>query len=193
MGNNRNKKRITLEDIKFTSFYRALISDDYSDINVDGREHWLELTEEFMSLSDMKINPLEKQIEKLSVQHSILIACVIILTKEWTREFADICGDNGVVWDKKISFEENMQRILDKIEEINRKIKLLKSELPKRPKIKEGDEKSLPYKILGNLSSSLGYSVNFNMSVAEYIALRYAMKQKADSLKDLKNKRNGRR
>ena len=183
MGNKRNNSKITLGTLKFVDFYEALANNNYKELNID-EDSWLDLSGEFGQLIKLKPNVLEKQIEKTETQVRILLGCMVLLSKGWDDDVAIWAEDCGVVV-LMATLEDDLIKLGEYIKSLKSKITLLKTQLPIEPSSKD---KQTAYDILANLSTGLGFGVDFNMTVLQYIGFRNALRKSSEAMKNSKKK-----
>lgn len=183
MGNKRNNE-VTLGTLKFVDFYGALIDNDYKKLNID-EDSWLDLSGEFGELIKSKPNSLEKQLEKLDTQVRILLGCLTLLSKKWDDDVVLWAEDCGVVI-QMATFDEDLIKLGKFIKSLKSKITLLQTQLPLEPNA--GKDKSTAYDILAGLSTGLGFGVDFNMTVLEYVGFKNALSRNNEAMKNSKKK-----
>jgi len=176
-----SKRNIGLGDMLFIPFYNALINDDYKSLGLTQNEFW-ELTDEFLELSNNKINQLDKQLSKVLDKIAILKASLLILTNKYDKEFADIVKNLDVVFEEKEQ-ETGLKNIIAKIEKLTKYYKILETQKPPEPK---NLEETNGYDIVANMGVSLEFSLNFEtLTINQYFSYSKAIKRKNDSLKNI--------
>lgn len=183
-----NRENIKIRDILFVDFFEALQKNDPEILGIS-EDDFEELSHMFFELVKNKSSE-DDEIQKLHVEYEILSSCLIILTNGYDKEISDLL--------KKRNFDlypDNVKEISDKIMKelkvIERKITVLKSNIPKPNK--EG-EKFTGYDIIAQISVGLEMHIDpLKITVLEYISLSKALKMKNKKIEETVNKHKSKR
>ena len=178
------KDTVKLENILFIPFFEALKTNDYKSLGVT-EDQLDDLSNEYFNLIEAKENPIEKQLQRIYIDASIIKSCIVILIeKGYDKDMIEIVKDYGFEL-----YPDNVKDVIEKLTEkskgLDLKYKVLKSQLPNNKEAK----KSSAYDILAQLSLGLEMKLEFKkVTVLEYISLSSALKEKNIALRKIYSK-----
>ena len=174
-----------LEEVRFIPFYNAIVKDSPEDLGIS-RDNFLDLVEEYYTLTRGERSGIEKQVTEIKRDATILAGVYVGLLSSWDEEMAEIGRSFGLKLERTDRLGA-LGIIKKKIDSLEKRLKMLETNLPPTPEI---DKPPSPYKLLADLSMALEFGLNFkDITVIEYISYTQALKEKA---RETKKRRNGR-
>lgn len=174
-----------IESVRYIDFFEAKKNDDYSLTNLTIEEYATVLIE-FNNATNIKHNPMQKQLDSLRLEMIILNNCLMIFpTLGVDDDNLKIIKNIGVKIDADV--KKLLKNIENTIKQKTSKYNLLSGELPDLSFM----QKVTGYDMIAQLSTLIEIKLGFDISLAEYIAYYKVGRKKAESLKKLQDGRKG--